>query len=595
MPSLLSPAKIAKAVDASREQLKWTREQYARNKQELAGRHYGNGDAVKRPRNLIAEANLALRPYLARRCEIKVVPISATLGEAYVLERKLELERRRLHLQALERCAVESALIAPCAVVRIGHAASEQMATVESHEYTQTETCVELIAWDNWAQDPSALSAGSIRWEGDRYDIVKSAAAEYQVFGATPEDMAAMPPELASSVMTKEEALTAIGGSVEKREGAKEDGEVTPLTPEAGDAHDLVPTIQVWRIAVYDLSGETWIVHFLAQRPDTEKFLKAERFVGCRRSPYEKLTFIDIPGEAVGLPYSTLLQDLHESCRIVSEKMITDAEEAKTVVVARKGQEDTANRFVKAANWQCITGEPDGITTLDTKPRFEFYAPAEQMLNGWFNNLGGNTQTLGGAGKIADTATESTILAGNAQQRLQDMLDAVTDFRMRIAEAMLYNELEDPLVDEMLPVRQPTGEIELVHNDAARRTTTKLEAFEVQVEVDQDYATDTAIRRKQDLDFFSTLEQHIMPLAQMGFDPAAVLRYVGNRFGMDNLDSLLMNPAMLPGSAMGQMQQGMPGIGPPGAPGAPGAGPQFGRPVDVARGAMAAPVPQGAY
>ncbi len=591
MPSLLSPAKIAKAVEASREQLKWTREQYARNKQELAGRHYAEGDKVKRPRNLIAESNLALRPYLARRCEIKIVPVSATLGEAYVLERKLELERRRLRMQELERRAVEAALITPSAVVRIGHAASEQRATVEEHEYTESETCVELVAWENWAQDPAALSPSAIRWEGDRYDIVRSAAVEYQVFGNDPEDLAEMPPELAGMVMTKEEALTAIGGAVEKREGAPEDGEVQPLQPDTTDAHDLVRTVQVWRVAVYDLNGETWIVHFLAQRPDTEKFLKAEKFVGTRRGPYEKLTFIDIPGEAVGLPYSTMLMDLHESARILSEKMITDAEEAKTVVVARKGQEDTANRFVKAANWQCITGEPDGITTLDTKPRFEFYQPAEVMVNGWAQNLGGNTQTLGGTGKIADTATESTILAGNAQQRLQDMLDAVTDFRMRIAEAMLFYELQNPLVDDMVPVRQPMGEIELVHNDAARRTTTALEAFEVQVEVDQDYATDVAIRRKQDLEFFATLQQHILPLMQMGFDPGALTRYVGNRFGMDNLDSLLTNPAMLPGSPMAGGGMGM--KGPVGAgPGTPGAGT---RPVDAARGAMAAAVPQGVY
>lgn len=576
MPSILAPDRLQDAIEASIADTQWTRDLFALLLTEFTGQHYGDGDGKIRTENKVAEAVMAMRPTLCRPSETVVLPLLAgAIGTAAVLETKLNLLAERLRLHDIERQAVEELLFTPFCAVRVGLSKGEEVAEVEGLRYEGAGPCVQKINYEDMAFDTAAKSPQTRRWIGDRYPVIVEAALDYGIFGQDPAEVQALGLDPAM-VMTPQEAQAALAGAKAREDTDDRDRPSMGMGLDGtADRYRMVRSVEVWRICVFDINGQTYEAHLLDGGKET-KFLKIVPYHGLGRSPYELCSFIGVPTKSIELPYGASLLDIHEAARATGAKFTEDIVQAKTVLAARPGAEKQALKVRNARHREIVSVEPDAIKAIETPLRTKDILIGLTYLNGQFNKLSGNVQLEAGTDRTqSNTATRDSILAGNASKRSSDMQEAVTRFRTNIRRRLAFYELDDPATDEMIGMRTPGGQTIDILNRADLREAT-LDQLDISIEVDEDANTDPAVRRAQYGMYFREVMPIIMQYVQMGAMRPMALRASGKLFGVKDIESwlgdqvLLMmamsqQPAMMPGSPMMPNPQ-QPAAGPPGPP-----------------------------
>lgn len=596
LTTLLRPSSVQKVREAGTSALAWTREDTLSNAREYAGRRYGESrDKLKRPVNVISESMLGLIPSLSRKCEIRFVPRTPLVSAAAkVMTAKLNLLRDRMGMQDLERDVVTDSLVAPFGIVRVGLEDAGSSVNIDSQPYNVSRVCVERVDWADWVQDPTAKHRSAVRWRGDRYRVHRDAAIEAMVFGHDPAEVGTLP----AAAMTYDEAMSALGRAKTVEQTNTDDGDRARILDEAEDAYELADLVEVWRIAIRDIGGKTWIVHLLDDDKDQTQFLRITPYHGWGNDPYELLHYMTIPGSPLPQSHANVLWDTHESSRIISNKIVTDAEESKQVAVVSAGAgEKTYLRLTKAKHRAGIVGDPNSAKVVAFTSMLKDLAPALGLLRQSANQIGGNPQFRGGGGMDADTATESQLVAGQSQERDRDMLDQVTGWRMRVAQRMAFYELDEPVANERIGDPQANGDVYELENSPELRSGVGVEDFETRVEVDQDFATDPAVEKRRFMELLAQGIPAIVQAAQMGVvDARKALDKFGNCLGMDDLGDIAADPQMqMEAVATQQQARGQaPGQAP--APGrAPGGGmgmgPKYDSGLGVARGALSMGVP----
>lgn len=585
---------------------------------ECAGRHYGKGDGVRRPVNLIAQAvSILLANLISDEPKHRVrSPLAELRGEAAMLE--LALDKLWEDNNVLEdvRQVVMDAILGPIGILRVGMRAGTQYVTVDSERRTPVaEPYCRRISLDDYSCDPSARSRGELRWEAIRYRIPRAEAIESGVFGRDPDEYA--PGEMqVEDQATRAEAkaiLETIPGLDESSSGQDD---VASIGREGGglDRFALIDTIELWDV-FFHTGQETWTITVPASHTKegvahADKWLLVEKWQGPDPGPLLTIGFCDLPDQVMYKPVVADWRDLHDFCRVVSSKLARETENSKVVWGYRGEGEDDAMSVKNKGDSGLVrlTGDktPEKIEVVGIVKEL---LPLLQWAEREWANASGNLPLTGGTDSDATdkTATAAQYLQANASQRIADMRRRVESLLKAIDKHFGHYLMTDPLVFLPLPYRIPGGETITVEFDAATRRG-DFQHYVFDIERYSAVGQDPNVRLKRVTEFLGLVLEFV-PAIKEGIVSIDGLTNLGKQeFGIENLDELLpMQSMRLQAEAhaqMGGMQPGQPqpkptpGMQPqnayaakPATRGLPQGGPQT-RSVDAGRSALAVGVGQ---
>lgn len=612
----ITPQTLSRAVNEGWRELQPFREKFRETCQESGGAHFGKGDGARRAVNLIAQAVAILVPNLVSDVpEHRVrTPIAELRGEATMLE--LALDRLWEDTKALEevKAAVIDAILGPIGIIRLGMRAGTQFVTVDPGQQTPVaQPFCRRISLDDYACDPTARNRRELQWEAIRYRMPRQEAIETGVFGRNPEDYGPGEQPL-PDVATREEATEILRSVPALRETSNTQNDVAGIgKPSAGpDKYGLVETIELWDVFVY-AGDDIWTVtvpayHEKQTVAHADKWLLCEKWQGLDTGPIEVIGFGDMPDQVMFKPLIADWRDLHDFCKIVSDKLAREVQNAKVVWPYEGAQEDDMMSVAQAGDSGMVrvTGDPAKIKPIEIVGILGQLQPMLDWAEREWANASGNLPLTGGQGSDATdkTATAAQYLQANASQRIMDQRGRVERLLKAIDRHFGWYLTTDPLVILPLPYRVPGGETTTEYYDAATRRG-DFQSFTFDIERYSAVGQDPNVRLKRVGEFLE-MTINMVPLFQMGMSFEAWAKLGRQEYGIENLDELF--PGIGPGlqamehAALGPAQPGMgvPGPSPAMNPQQPnpmagqtppaqtGQGqPQMTRPVDVGRGALA--------
>lgn len=173
--------------------------------------------------------------------------------------------------------------------------------------------------------------------------------------------------------------------------------------------------------------------------------------------PYELLVYTPLPGEIVGLPPLSNLQDLHVAVNELWNKAVRDAVEAKQILYAQAAARQDADRTMKAPNGQVVFGNTPAEMMREL--RFRGADPNTVMLvmqgEQLFNRRSGNMDALAGLGPQAETLGQDKLIQEAASRKIEDMQQQTETFVLFGIEKLMWYPFTDPLINIPLSYSVP--------------------------------------------------------------------------------------------------------------------------------------------
>jgi hypothetical protein len=183
----------------------------------------------------------------------------------------------------------------------------------------------------------------------------------------------------------------------------------------------------------------------------SDGYLKIEDYYGPKEGPYRWLMLSQpVPGNPIAPPPCGIWYDLHVMSNRLMRKQMLRADNQKTMIVADPSAGDMVNDFREGDDQEIIYGDPKSIDTISTTGAEEGTDVTLNRLQVWFNYMSGNPDQMAGLASDAETATQATILAGNANVGIEDSRDMVYDFTAGISSGLAWFIHYDPFLDQSL-------------------------------------------------------------------------------------------------------------------------------------------------
>jgi hypothetical protein len=370
------------AVEASFKALETPRQDRAKGIQNLVGSHFfPEGSSEKIPINLTALATTIYAQKLvgtAPQCLIST-PYQTLKAEAKDFECITNHEIKRLDVEGSLREWVIEAIFG-LGILKVG-IADDGIETLENYNFEKTRPYVDVVLFEDFVFDVTAKRERNCQFMGHRYRIPLEEAKENEKFD-------------------KDERKKLLG--ISKQE-MKDDGETSNMTDDDAEPDEYQDMVELWEIW---LPFENQIVT-IACDGENRKPLRVEDWeppsAECRTGPYHILGFDDVPGNVLYLPPESLWRDLSDIANRLYNKIVRQAEDAKTVFLFR--DETDAENIRKAGDGEFIRSNDPGnvvpvsvgavdnnilATVLNAKDMFDFISNVSIM-----GGLGAQTSTVG--------------------------------------------------------------------------------------------------------------------------------------------------------------------------------------------------------
>lgn len=584
-----TPTQLAKADKEGEKKVKHFRDLRRRAFMLYMGAASNENRRKKRPINPTAQAintlQAALTPReLTHRVESKRVDLR---GEATLRQAAIDRLSKELGLVAVYGDVIMDALCGPCGIVKVGLRAADEMAKIIDTDIDPGQLYIARVDLDDYAIDPMARHRSEAYWERHKYRIPRWMALESGVF-AGHEDVIARLPSIDENHRDRDSADT-LTGDEQYEHGS--------------NVCDLIELVDY---AIYE--GETARIVTLPvtgkdEVDGSKGYLHESEYQGPEGSCYDMLTFFRVPNNVFGIPLASMFQDLSEAIDQIGSKMIREGLKAKKVFAAEKGSAEDAKTIMDAPDQRVVLVDNiDSVKEFENGGVIKDLYTFHQFLRAEFNNASLSSQMIGGTDSLADTATEASILQGNANDKIQWMRAKVAGFMARNARRIGWYMQHDPMIAMPLPYRMRGGEsVTIMYTPEMREGD--FEDFTFDYAVDTMASTDPAVKSKRLQEAMATFTAGLQPIAAVGGDPAAWARIIGEKFDCPELDEVINGPeammrrqmaaSMVPDAGQGQPMGGPPGMG--GGPmGAPGMN-QMDQTRQAYAPAMAEPAMQGAY
>lgn len=411
---------------------------------EYVGRHYMgvmDGQSQAQPLNFFFRALWSIVPSIVfNNPETAVRTENLQLRQfAEVFGLALNHLVKRTDLRMTLRHLVVDAVIGPMGIVKQGITFGNQVQIGgELHDVGQP--FADRVSFDDYVIDPQAKSREQAWFEGDAYEMPLEyirGSGLYQNF----ENLRACD----SSGKVKEEAWRLGLGE------AKE-----------GEMDDLVPMVKVQDIYI---PQEGLLLTIPMEEAQGTLPLRMVEWEGPRQGPYDVLYFHMVPDNVIPLSPGSIWYDLVIMINEEARRLKREASRRKSILAYTPAAADDASRVRDADD-----GEAVQVQNIEQLKQFDWGGAKDsgyehmQYLKGMFSYISGNADLTGGLGTPnSDTATEASILQGNAQTVIGDLKSEVNIFAGKLLEKYAWYLWTDPLINLPLARRMPDGAEVQVH------------------------------------------------------------------------------------------------------------------------------------
>jgi len=138
-------------------------------------------------------------------------------------------------------------------------------------------------------------------------------------------------------------------------------------------------------------------------------------------------------------------------------KTMDQADRQKDNIFYDPAGADEAEDLRTAQDGDMIAGNPDTVKLISTGGQNSKSESFLGQLQIWHNYMSGNPDQVAGLASEAETATQASILQGNATITIEDTRSMVYDVAATVNEKMAWYLHTDPFVNLLLAKREPGG------------------------------------------------------------------------------------------------------------------------------------------
>lgn len=190
----------------------------------------------------------------------------------------------------------------------------------------------------------------------------------------------------------------------------------------------------------------------------TDKYLSIRDYYGPKEGPYTKLSLtLPVPNNALPVAPISVWYDLHMMSNKIFKKTFEQADRQKDLAVFNPSATDQAEDMRDAMDGEMVPGDPDSVKVVSYGGQNRQNEAMLGQLQTWYNYVAGNPDQIAGIQSNADTATQATILQGNASIAMSDMRDIVYKCAAEIGGKIGWYLHYDPFIELPITIRSTGG------------------------------------------------------------------------------------------------------------------------------------------
>jgi hypothetical protein len=327
-------------------------------------------------------------------------------------------------------------------IVKTGLSATDQMVDFGDVRVDPGQVYADNVDFDDYVLDPACRVIEEAAFVGHRTRIPRQLLLDDA--GCDHDTVMKLPRSLYIDAKKRADTLTQMGLSNQ-------------------EMYELQDYVDVFEVYVPEANS-------LVMLPDpeqfmTEKYIKLQDYYGPKTGPYHYLVLTQpVPNNPFPIAPVGIWYDLHVLANRVMKKQMERAENQKTLIVVDPSAADQAEDMRDAQDSEIIFGNPDSAEMFSTKGAEQELQGSLSNLQTWFNYMSGNPDQLAGMQSNAATATQATILEGNASSTMEDSRTTIYDFTSGINSDMAWYLHYDPLIDQTMIARRREGVSENDYN-----------------------------------------------------------------------------------------------------------------------------------
>lgn len=582
MPNELSPRKLQKAVENGFKRLENFRAARLLHLRQYVGQYYdqSHGLVGSEPLNLMFNAIRVLVPNIVSNFPKNKVTSRYLAYRDYseLLGLALMQNDKELNIRDIYRCALVDSFFAGIGIAKTGMCDSGTVLALDGDDQVDPgQIYTSNVDFDNWVMAPDARRIEESLFAGDKIKCVSRLAL------------------LESGLYDNAQIEKLPKSSYSDGEETADQMSMRSLSPGDKEYDDEVDICELWvprAQAIVTIPGSCDYI--------SDDFLRVAESNCVDEGPYTYLKITPpVPNNPIPVPLTGIWHDLHVMANRMAKKIMEQADRQKDVIGYKRNAADDAQEALDAEDGEAIAmDDPDGVKVHSFGGQQRSNEVHVQQLEVWFNMMAGNPQGVGGVDSKAGSATEATILQGNANIGLEDMKDCVYIFGAAESRKRAWFMHTDPLIEVPLtrrvsgqammvpgpmgtPIMQPAQpqEVQVFLTPEARRG--EFIDFTFEFEPESMGRVDSKTRLAQALEFGVKLIPAAATAAQtclmMGI-PFSFTRYItkmAKLSGMDWMEEVFQDPEVQMQMAMqmarGPQEEGSKGKGAP-APGGGAAG-----------------------
>jgi hypothetical protein len=500
-------------------------------------------DNDKQPVSLLAQLQ---RTYMPNLCgsviKSKVTSRRWDLrAQAQIRQLMLDHIARQIKLARTHRLVVQDALLGGLGIYRVGVCAGAELVKINGEYKDPGQFFASRVDLDDFARDPRSRDFMEDAWRAHRGRVSKEYALET---GIWPNEIVENLRPVRDNGPEKGHSHE-VGGSVNNQDG------------------EICEQIEYWDVVIYD--GTRVLEGTLSSlTADPQWLMELREFEGKEGGPYEFLSLIDQSNNVMPVSPAMQVMDLHLALARMGTKMVRKIVDAKSNYLAKKTAQDDAHSIQEAADEEVLlVDDPMVVNRLESAGVPPAFIQGFEWMRNEANNATANIQQMAGIQTAGggDTATEKSILQGNANVTLADYRDRANDCLSRVIDHMGWDLENDPLKKQAFTTRLPGGEsIDVVYDAATKQGAYEDFTYEAQAfSVSQ---ADPVVAQRQFGMMMQTAPPFIQFVMATGGNVQAAIRIIAEKFETPELDEIYPTPeAMAMQQAIAALGQGAKGQG----------------------------------
>lgn len=428
---------LLQAARDDQQVLEFSCARYRENVQLLCGQHYStDGSDYPVPINKFALLESVLTPLLAGQDPAFDVTTTDRALRSVALSGKLAFPHmlHQLRYADMARRVFVSSLFAPMGIAKVGRRLIRTV-EIEGLDFKDTRMFADEVLWENFLFDTQAPVWHEVQYAADRVHVLFDRFMD--------EHGKHMKPLVRDKLAARS-----------RRESAEDDGigaQVSEISRRSSSHRgQYLKTLPIWLFWCRDTNTVK-----VGSGLSDSLLLFEDDYAGPVDGPYHFLFYHYVPGQILGLSPAAVLRDMTEAINMSANKAIRQAELQKTVY-----------EFRDSATAETVRRLPDGHTYSSTTPGA--FAPVRiggpdqanigmvQFGEQVFDGLGYPLSLLGGVAAQSPTATQDSILQGNAGKLIQQMAHCIHRFHESCGHHLWQLMWEDEMFDPEL-VYVPPG------------------------------------------------------------------------------------------------------------------------------------------